>query len=151
MAIVNLYEEESSSLEHQDENLVEEALSLEEEIQACTKKPSFWKTLGLRVAFLFAVFFCVAWFFWTCMAYVGWCVMSIVSPANRFIAQKNRIRYAKGLHLTSISFLGCSLAIMSPYLGLSFLLAYFGVFSSEFRKEGIYLNELIDRIKRFSA
>ncbi len=138
MAIYRLYTDENEQNE-------------EEEVGEEVSRPSFWRSMGLRFAFLFAVCFCMMWFFWVCGALAGWTLVGWSRSRKCFLAKKKQAHYTKSLHLTSISFLGCLLATFSPYMGLSFLLAYFGVFSDEFQKEGIILDELIDKVKRLSA
>ncbi len=146
MAIFKLYDDDSVYSEDSDSHLDEKV----QNIKTC-KKLFFWKSLGLRCAFLLASLFCIVWFLRPALAYLCWTIFSYIPSKARFIAIKNRAHHWKSLNLTMISFFGCMMASISPHLGLPFLSAYFGLFTKDFSKEAIHLDELIAKVKRLSA
>jgi hypothetical protein len=141
MAILKLFDEPDSKITN-DEELVFDSASKFNDLPGCNKL-SVWKSITLRFAFFFASLFCVVWFAWSLLGYVAW--------GLRYVFLRNKKNNRKSLNLTAASFCGCSIATLSPRMGLSFLSAYFCLFSKKSNIEGIHLDDLIARVKRLSA
>ncbi len=146
MTILKLYDDISANADESKSQTNEET----QKINSCSKL-SIWKSIGLRFAFLLASLFCIMWFVWSCIAYIGRASRLLLFFKTRFAPIGIKTRYKKSFRFTAISFLGCAIAAFSPYIGLSFLSTYFGIFANDFSKEGIQLDELIATVKKLSA
>lgn len=141
MAILKLFDEPDSDMADDEESVFDSASKLND-LKGC-KKFSFRKSISLRFAFFFASLFCVVWFAWSILGYAAW--------GLRYVFLRNKVSSRKSLNLTAASFFGCSIATLSPRMGLSFLSAYFCLFSKSSSTEGVHLDNLIARVKRLSA